>query len=57
MDLFGLLLAVGGWTGLILSARDALRDHQRRRPAAPGATGFDASVVRWGYVGQERARG
>jgi len=53
MDLLSSLLALGGWTCLFIGARAALRDWVQVMNAGQ-SDDFDASVARWGYVGEGR---
>lgn len=53
MDLLGIALALGGWTCLFIGARVAVADLAAALDARE-RTAFDASVARWGYVGEGR---
>lgn len=54
MDLLSIALALGGWTCLFIGARMATADLAAALDAGLGDD-FDASVARWGYVGEGRA--
>ena len=53
MDLLNIALALGGWTCLALVARAAVADLAAALDARQGDE-FDASIARWGYVGEGR---
>ena len=53
MDLLSNALALGGWTCLFIAARAAVQDLATALDAR-AADDFDASIARWGYVGEGR---
>lgn len=53
MELLSIALALGGWTCLFIAARAAMQDLATALDAR-ATDAFDASVARWGYVGEGR---